>query len=108
LGIWQAAFSCIRRISRYKILRACFKNRSERGLRARRGGGRGAANENIPRGSSTEEQRPVRRSFSEGGRQNKKRSGAADLEIHQGSLNGGSQFLPVWRQPVRRRPGEGR
>jgi hypothetical protein len=38
-------------------LRACFENRSGKGLRARRGGWRGATKENIPRGSSTEEQR---------------------------------------------------
>ena len=30
--------------------------------------------------------------------QNKKRSGAADLEIHQGSLNGGAKSCRVWRR----------
>jgi len=38
-------------------LRACFENKLGKGLRARRGGWRGATKENIPRGSSTEEQR---------------------------------------------------
>jgi len=38
-------------------LRACFENRSGEGLRARRAGWRGATKENIPRGSSTKEQR---------------------------------------------------
>jgi hypothetical protein len=32
--------------------------------------------------------------------QTKKRSGAADLEIHQGSLNGGAKSCRVWRRSL--------
>ena len=39
------------------FIRACFKNSAGQGMRARRGGWRGATKENIPRGSSSEEQR---------------------------------------------------
>src|ERR1017187_3611820 len=37
-----------------------------------------------------------------GNGQNKKRSGAADLEIHQGSLNGGAKSCRVWRRSLSR------
>ena len=54
----HCGFQCPYFVSLIPIfLRACFENGPGQGLRARRGGWRGATKENIPRGSSTEEQR---------------------------------------------------